>query len=87
MPVMTFAATVQRQEKEKKGRHEGGLNSFSISGDAANHSDGLCLFPNHSDDPDRLGALSLESCHYPHCRSRLDTWRQALPKHTAWELR
>jgi hypothetical protein len=41
----------------KKGRHKGGQNSFSISGDAASHSDGLCLFPNHSDGPDRLGAL------------------------------
>jgi|1185.fasta_scaffold390537_1 hypothetical protein len=40
----------------KKGRHKGGQNSF-ISGDAASHSDGPCLFPNHSDGPDRLGAL------------------------------
>jgi hypothetical protein len=29
----------------------------SISGDAANHSDGLCLFPNHNDGHHGLGAL------------------------------
>jgi hypothetical protein len=45
------------EPKRKKGRHKGGLNCFSISGDAANHSDGLCLLTNHSDGPDRLGAL------------------------------
>jgi hypothetical protein len=45
------------EPKRKKGRHKGGQNSLSISGDAASHSDGLCLLTNHSDGPDRLGAL------------------------------
>jgi len=55
--IISGATEPRLNRNGEKGRHKGGLNSFSISGDAANHSDGPCLFPNHSDDPDRLGAL------------------------------